>query len=69
MIANDNELNQSLDQLNRMYRALAELRARLGTVNSTQFQLFAEGPVEEIRRLRQDIDAYLGVFAPDVVPA
>jgi len=69
VIANDAELNQSLEQLNRMYRAVAELRSRLGSVNSPQFQLLAEGPVEEIRRLRQEIDAYLGVATPDTVSA
>ncbi len=69
MIANDSELNQSIEQLNRMYRAVAELRSRLGSVNSPQFPLLAEGPVEEIRRLRQEIDAYLGVTTPDAVPA
>jgi hypothetical protein len=69
MIANDIELNQSIEQLNRMYRAVAELRARLGSVNSPQFRLLAEGPVEEIRQLRQEIDTYLGVTTPDAVPA
>ena len=69
MIAHDRELNQSLEQLNRMYRAVAELRSRLGSENSAQFQLFAKGPVEEIRRLRNEIDAYLGVTAPDAVRA
>jgi hypothetical protein len=69
MIANDRELNQSIEQLDRMYRAVAELRSRLGSVNSPQFQLLVEGPVEEIRRLRQEIDAYLGVTSPDVIPA
>jgi hypothetical protein len=69
MISNDAELNQSIEQLNRMYRAVAELRARVGSVRSPQFQLLTEGPVEEIRRLRQEIDTYLGVSAPDAVPA
>ena len=69
MIANDIELNQSLEQLNRMYRAVAELRSRLGSVNAPQFQLLAEGPVDEIRRLRNEIEAYLGVAAPDAIPA
>ena len=69
MIANDSELNQSLEQLNRMYRAMAKPHSRLGSVNSEQFQLLAEGPVEEIRRLRHEIDADLGVTAPDAVPA
>jgi hypothetical protein len=69
MISNDAEFNQSIEQLDRMYRAVAELRARVGSVNSPQFQLLAEGPVEEIRRLRHEIDVYLGVSAVDAVPA
>jgi len=33
----------------------------MGRTNPSQFQLFAEGPIEEIRRLRRDIDEYLGI--------
>ena len=61
MIRNDLELNQSIEQLERMYRALAALRSRVQPAGSKQFQLMAEGPVDEIRKLQGEIDEYLGV--------
>jgi len=61
MITSDAGLQQSIEQLERMYRVVRELRSRMGETNPTQFQLFAEGPIEEIRRLRRDIDEYLGI--------
>lgn len=61
MIENEAGFRQSIEQLERMYRVVAELRSRMGETNPAQFQLFAEGPIEEIRRLRRDIDAYLGI--------
>ena len=64
MITSDAGLQQSIEQLERMYRVVRELRSRMGTSNPTQFQLFAEGPIEEIRRLRRDIDEYLGIPEP-----
>ena len=64
MIQTDAGLQQGIEQLQRMYRILADLRARMGTKNPTQFKLFAEGPIEEIRRLTHDIDEYLGINEP-----
>jgi hypothetical protein len=64
MITSDAGLQQSIEQLERMYRVVRELRGRMGTSNPAQFQLFAEGPIEEIRRLRRDIDEYLGIQEP-----
>jgi hypothetical protein len=61
MITTDAGLQQSIEQLERMYRVVRELRSRMGQSNPAQFQLFAEGPIEEIRRLRRDIDEYLGI--------
>ncbi len=61
MITSDAGLQQSIEQLERMYRVVRELRSRMGRTNPAQFQLFAEGPIEEIRRLRRDIDEYLGI--------
>ena len=61
MITSDAGLQQSIEQLERMYRVVRELRSRMGRTNPSQFQLFAEGPIEEIRRLRRDIDEYLGI--------
>ena len=60
MITNDAELSQSMEQLERMYRALAALRRDVYPVSPQQFALLAEGPEEEIRRLQVDIDIYTG---------
>lgn len=61
MIANDVELRQSVEQLDRMYRVLADMRSRMGSTNPSNFKLFAEGPIDEIRKLRDEVDAYLGI--------
>ena len=61
MIENDAELTQSLEQMDRMYRALANLRAEIAPLNYANFQLLAEGPIDEIRKLRAEIDGYLGI--------
>jgi hypothetical protein len=60
MITNDDQLQQALEQLGRMYRAMAALQAEVLPVNARQFALMAEGPVDEIRRLQAQIDAYTG---------
>jgi hypothetical protein len=60
MITNDEQLNQAVERLGGMYRALAALRAEVLPVNARQFALMAEGPVDEIRRLQAQIDAYTG---------
>ena len=60
MITNDEQLQQAVEQLGRMYRALAALRAEVLPVNARQFALMAEGPVDEIQRLQAQIDAYTG---------
>ena len=60
MITNDEQLNQAVERLGSMYRALAALRAEVLPVNTRQFALMAEGPVDEIRRLQAQIDAYAG---------
>jgi hypothetical protein len=60
MIETPAGLKQTIEQLNRQHRVLEELRKRMGT-NPAQFQLFAEGPLDEIRKLRREIDEYLGI--------
>ena len=61
MIANDLELEQSIQQLERMYWAIAELKSRVRPKNERNFQLLAEGPADEIRKLQREIDEYLGI--------
>jgi len=61
MISGDKEFQKSLQQLERMYRALATLRAEVVPQSAANFQLLAEGPIDEINRLRREIDEYLGI--------
>ena len=60
MITNDAQLDQAVERLGHMYRAMAALRAEVLPVNARQFALMAEGPVDEIQRLLAQIDAYTG---------
>lgn len=71
MIQNDAQFHQTLEQLERMYHALAELRRDILPKNPSNFAILAEGPVEEIRRLREEVDVYSGAtkaeeFAADL---
>jgi hypothetical protein len=56
MIHNDSELQLTLEQLSKMHRLLASLRADFEKGNPKRFALYAEGPLEEIKKLRQEID-------------
>ena len=60
MITNDEQLDQAMEQLGRMYRALADLRKEVLKVNARNFVLMAEGPMDEIRRLEEQIGVYTG---------
>lgn len=67
MITSSAQLDQSIQQLERMYRALAELRARVLPQSAANFQVVAEGPIEEIRRLQHEIGEYLGILDENLV--
>lgn len=60
MITNDAELGQTLEQMARMYHALAALRRDVYPINPRQFALLAEGPQDELERFQEQIDAYTG---------
>ena len=60
MMTNDIELRQALEQMERMYRALAALRRDVYPINPRQFAFLAEGPQDELERLQEQIDAYTG---------
>lgn len=60
MITNDEQLDQAMEQLGRMHRALAGLRKEILPVNARNFAPMAEGPVEELRRLEELIGDYTG---------
>ena len=60
MITNDAELGQALEQMERMYRAMAALRRDVYPINPRQFALLTEGPQDELERFQEQIDAYTG---------
>ena len=66
MIENHEQLKVTQEQIQRLEYALAELRQ-----TATQAEFMGQAPivVEHIRRMRAEIDAYLGVeeVAPSTV--
>jgi len=60
MIRDDSELKQALEQIGRLYRALAALHQDVRSQGGEQFALLAEGPMEELRRLEHAVHTYTG---------
>lgn len=60
MITNHKQLEVTQEQLRRLEHALEELRQ---TAVDAEFRGQAPPVVEHIRRLRNEIDAYLGDFS------
>jgi hypothetical protein len=60
MINNEAEFRQTLEQLERMYRALADLRQEVMPKNPCMFALMAEGPLDHIRQFQEEIESYVG---------
>jgi hypothetical protein len=61
MIADQQQLDQAVNRLGRMYSALASLRTDLASRNVKTFALMAEGPLNQIRQLEAEIAEYSGV--------
>jgi hypothetical protein len=61
MIENDEQMRATHEALGHLYRALASLRRDLLPASPRQYSLFAEGPLEQIRKLQSEIDQYLGL--------
>lgn len=55
------EIDLTREQLTRAEQALEAIRRDVWPVNEARFLLMAEGYVEQIQRLRAQIDAYLGI--------
>lgn len=49
-------LNQTVEQLERMNEALAALRRELLPAQPKKFAILAEGPLEEMRRLQDELE-------------
>ena len=61
MIQNDQQLEATFQALGCLCRAVASLRERLLPANPSQYDLFAEGPLDEISKIQAEINAYLGL--------
>jgi len=61
MIENQVGLDQSRQQLRNMEEVVAELMRQADSMHASQLSLLLEGPMETIRRLRGEIDEYLGI--------
>ena len=59
MIQNDAQLQQAIEQIEGLYQGLDSLRADILPKNPRNFALFAEGPLDEIRKLQAEIDQYV----------
>lgn len=59
MIHNEAQLHQALEQIQGLCRAIDSLREDIFPKNPKNFATLAEGPVDEIRKLQADIDAYI----------
>ena len=59
MIQNDAQLQQAIEQIEGLYQGLDSLRADILPKNPRNFALFAEGPLDEIRKLQKEIDQYI----------
>lgn len=58
-IENERQLQQAVEQIENLCRAIDRLRLDIFPKNPKNFAVLAEGPVEEIRKLQADIDAYI----------
>ena len=63
MIVSDTQLKVTQEQIQRLEYALAALRR---TATKTEFVAQAPAIIEHIRRMREEIDTYLGVDEVEV---
>jgi len=59
MIEHEAQLQQALEQIENLCRAVQSLRADVFPKNPRNFAILAEGPVDEIRKLQVDVEDYL----------
>ena len=58
MIENEARIQQTLQQLEEMCRALADLRAEVLPKNPRTFAVLAEGPLDMIRRFADELERH-----------
>ena len=61
MITSDAGMQQNIELIQGMYEAIAALKRDIASKNFDNYLILTEGPIEQIRRLRSEIDEYLGI--------
>jgi len=61
MIQNEQQLRQTQEALRDLEMSLAALNRQKPMIHPDRYLLMAEPVVEHIRRLRAEIDAYIGI--------
>jgi hypothetical protein len=59
MIESDRQLQQAIEQIERLYQGLDALRSDILSKNPRNFAILAEGPLDEIHKLQSEIDGYI----------
>jgi DNA anti-recombination protein RmuC len=59
MIETTEQLYQAIEQMGRMQRILESYRNEILTQNPRNFAVLAEGPLEQLRQLQQQVDEYI----------
>jgi hypothetical protein len=59
MIKTDAQLQQAIEQIERLYHGLDSLRAEVLPKNRHNFAVLAEGPLDEIHKLQTEISDYV----------
>ena len=60
-LQSDEALRVNLELIGHMYEAILSLKSDIAPQNFKNYLIFAEGPIERIRRLKAEIDDYLGI--------
>jgi hypothetical protein len=68
-IRNQAQLQQAIEQIQNLCRAIDSLRTDIFPKNPKIFAIMAEGPVTEMRKLQADIDAYIQHLEASGTPA
>ena len=68
MITDSEQLYQAIEQMGRMQRLLESYRKDILPQNPRNFAIFAEGPLDEMRKLQAEIDDYILRLEGEPVP-
>ena len=64
MIEDTNQLRVTLQQMQRLLSALADLKAQVLLQDPKLFATMAEAPLEDLDRLRQEVEGFLDQLTP-----